>query len=59
MLKVLDRVEREEDPENQNLKKEYEKALKKYHGLLTKQEQLLRGNILNPHECTLRWRLAR
>uniref|UniRef100_A0A671PLD8 Kinesin-associated protein 3-like n=1 Tax=Sinocyclocheilus anshuiensis TaxID=1608454 RepID=A0A671PLD8_9TELE len=25
-----------------NLKKEYEKALKKYHGLLTKQEQLLR-----------------
>ncbi|XP_026802719.1 kinesin-associated protein 3a [Pangasianodon hypophthalmus] len=32
----------EEDPENQNLKKEYEKALKKYHGLLIKQEQLLR-----------------
>ncbi|KAL7872023.1 hypothetical protein SRHO_G00070060 [Serrasalmus rhombeus] len=30
------------DPENQNLKKEYEKALKKYQGLLTKQEQLLR-----------------
>ncbi|KAB5539677.1 hypothetical protein PHYPO_G00091760 [Pangasianodon hypophthalmus] len=30
------------DPENQNLKKEYEKALKKYHGLLIKQEQLLR-----------------
>ncbi|ROL43457.1 Kinesin-associated protein 3 [Anabarilius grahami] len=28
--------------DNQNLKKEYEKALKKYHGLLTKQEQLLR-----------------
>uniref|UniRef100_A0A3B4DDI4 Kinesin-associated protein 3 n=1 Tax=Pygocentrus nattereri TaxID=42514 RepID=A0A3B4DDI4_PYGNA len=27
---------------NQNLKKEYEKALKKYQGLLTKQEQLLR-----------------
>ncbi|XP_062857328.1 kinesin-associated protein 3a [Trichomycterus rosablanca] len=32
----------EEDPENQTLKKEYEKALKKYQGLLTKQEQLLR-----------------
>ncbi|XP_017573964.1 kinesin-associated protein 3a [Pygocentrus nattereri] len=32
----------EDDPENQNLKKEYEKALKKYQGLLTKQEQLLR-----------------
>ncbi|KAM9435104.1 kinesin-associated protein 3a [Clarias gariepinus] len=32
----------EEDPENQNLKKEYEKALKKYLGLLIKQEQLLR-----------------
>ncbi|XP_077076786.1 kinesin-associated protein 3a isoform X5 [Siphateles boraxobius] len=31
-----------DDPDNQNLKKEYEKALKKYHGLLTKQEQLLR-----------------
>ncbi|XP_076873657.1 kinesin-associated protein 3a [Brachyhypopomus gauderio] len=31
----------EEDPENQNLKKEYEKALKKYQGLLGKQEQLL------------------
>ncbi|MCJ8743509.1 hypothetical protein PDJAM_G00094940 [Pangasius djambal] len=30
------------DPENPNLKKEYEKALKKYHGLLIKQEQLLR-----------------
>ncbi|XP_017311794.1 kinesin-associated protein 3a isoform X1 [Ictalurus punctatus] len=42
LVRVLDRVEREEDPENQNLKKEYEKALKKYHGLLTKQEQLLR-----------------
>ncbi|XP_077076785.1 kinesin-associated protein 3a isoform X4 [Siphateles boraxobius] len=32
----------DDDPDNQNLKKEYEKALKKYHGLLTKQEQLLR-----------------
>lgn len=32
----------EDDPDNQNLKKEYEKALKKYQGLLTKQEQLLR-----------------
>lgn len=27
------------------MKKEYEKALKKYHGLLIKQEQLLRGEI--------------
>ncbi|KAI5619974.1 kinesin-associated protein 3 [Silurus asotus] len=35
-------IQGEEDPENQNLKKEYEKALKKYHGLLVKQEQLLR-----------------
>ncbi|XP_060773419.1 kinesin-associated protein 3a [Neoarius graeffei] len=33
------------DPENQNLKKEYEKALKKYHGLLIKQEQLLRVSL--------------
>ncbi|KAM6963400.1 kinesin-associated protein 3a [Aplochiton taeniatus] len=32
----------EEDPENQNLKKEHEKAFKKYQGLLIKQEQLLR-----------------
>ncbi|XP_026088844.1 kinesin-associated protein 3-like [Carassius auratus] len=32
----------DDDPDNQNLKKEYEKALKKYHGLLIKQEQLLR-----------------
>ncbi|KAF7690100.1 kinesin-associated protein 3 [Silurus meridionalis] len=40
-VKWLSRSE-EEDPENQNLKKEYEKALKKYHGLLVKQEQLLR-----------------
>ncbi|KAM4628521.1 kinesin-associated protein 3a [Polymixia lowei] len=32
----------EEDPENQNLKKEHEKSLKKYQSLLTKQEQLLR-----------------
>uniref|UniRef100_A0A4W4EEV4 Kinesin-associated protein 3a n=1 Tax=Electrophorus electricus TaxID=8005 RepID=A0A4W4EEV4_ELEEL len=31
-----------EDPENQNLKKDYDKALKKYQGLLSKQEQLLR-----------------
>uniref|UniRef100_A0A8C2I4R4 Kinesin-associated protein 3a n=1 Tax=Cyprinus carpio TaxID=7962 RepID=A0A8C2I4R4_CYPCA len=40
--KVLDFLKRDDDPDNQNLKKEYEKALKKYHGLLTKQEQLLR-----------------
>nr|XP_046156097.1 kinesin-associated protein 3a isoform X3 [Oncorhynchus gorbuscha] len=32
----------EEDPDNQNVKKEHEKALKKYQGLLNKQEQLLR-----------------
>ncbi|XP_073712292.1 kinesin-associated protein 3a [Misgurnus anguillicaudatus] len=32
----------DDDPDNQNLKKDYEKALKKYHGLLAKQEQLLR-----------------
>ncbi|XP_051501059.1 kinesin-associated protein 3-like isoform X4 [Myxocyprinus asiaticus] len=32
----------DDDPDNQNLKKEYEKALKKYNGLLAKQEQLLR-----------------
>ncbi|XP_026871723.2 kinesin-associated protein 3a isoform X1 [Electrophorus electricus] len=32
----------QEDPENQNLKKDYDKALKKYQGLLSKQEQLLR-----------------
>ncbi|XP_062308257.1 kinesin-associated protein 3a [Osmerus eperlanus] len=31
-----------EDPENQNLKKDHEKAFKKYQGLLAKQEQLLR-----------------
>ncbi|XP_027019194.2 kinesin-associated protein 3a isoform X1 [Tachysurus fulvidraco] len=35
----------EEDPENQNVKKEYEKALKKYHSLLNKQEQLLRVSL--------------
>ncbi|XP_030628420.1 kinesin-associated protein 3a isoform X2 [Chanos chanos] len=32
----------DEDPENQTVRKEYEKSLKKYQGLLTKQEQLLR-----------------
>ncbi|KAM3875661.1 kinesin-associated protein 3a [Diretmus argenteus] len=32
----------EEDPGNQNLKKEHEKAFKKYQSLLIKQEQLLR-----------------
>ncbi|KAG8132935.1 hypothetical protein E2320_010766 [Naja naja] len=30
------------DPENQTLKKEYEKTFKKYQGLVVKQEQLLR-----------------
>lgn len=32
----------EEEPDNQSAKKEYEKAFKKYQGLLVKQEQLLR-----------------
>ncbi|XP_035267897.1 kinesin-associated protein 3a isoform X2 [Anguilla anguilla] len=32
----------EDDSDNQNVKKEYDKAFKKYQGLLTKQEQLLR-----------------
>ncbi|KAE8611310.1 hypothetical protein XENTR_v10012405 [Xenopus tropicalis] len=32
----------DDDAENQNLKKEYEKTYKKYQGLLVKQEQLLR-----------------
>uniref|UniRef100_A0A8C6VG23 Kinesin associated protein 3 n=1 Tax=Naja naja TaxID=35670 RepID=A0A8C6VG23_NAJNA len=32
----------DEDPENQTLKKEYEKTFKKYQGLVVKQEQLLR-----------------
>ncbi|XP_031431214.1 kinesin-associated protein 3a isoform X2 [Clupea harengus] len=32
----------DDEPDNQNVKKEYEKALKKYQGLLLKQEQLLR-----------------
>ncbi|XP_058653620.1 kinesin-associated protein 3b isoform X3 [Onychostoma macrolepis] len=32
----------EEDPENQSLRKDYEKTLKKYQSLLVKQEQLLR-----------------
>ncbi|KAM4721447.1 kinesin-associated protein 3 [Rhinophrynus dorsalis] len=32
----------DDDPDNQNLKKEYEKTYKKYQGLLVKQEQLLR-----------------
>ncbi|XP_056620193.1 kinesin-associated protein 3a [Triplophysa dalaica] len=36
------KVAGDDDPDNQNLKKDYEKALKKYHGLLAKQEQLLR-----------------
>ncbi|KAJ3599663.1 hypothetical protein NHX12_033619 [Muraenolepis orangiensis] len=33
---------RDEDPENQTLRKEYEKSLKKYQSLLVKQEQLLK-----------------
>ncbi|XP_041705213.2 kinesin-associated protein 3-like isoform X2 [Coregonus clupeaformis] len=32
----------DDDPENQNVKKEHEKSFKKYQGLLIKQEQLLR-----------------
>ncbi|XP_041133575.1 kinesin-associated protein 3-like isoform X1 [Polyodon spathula] len=32
----------EDDPENQTLKKDYEKTYKKYQGLVVKQEQLLR-----------------
>ncbi|XP_060132614.1 kinesin-associated protein 3 isoform X2 [Zootoca vivipara] len=32
----------DEDPDNQTLKKEYEKTFKKYQGLVVKQEQLLR-----------------
>ncbi|XP_010220179.1 PREDICTED: kinesin-associated protein 3, partial [Tinamus guttatus] len=32
----------DEDPENQTLKKDYEKTYKKYQGLVIKQEQLLR-----------------
>ncbi|NXW87165.1 KIFA3 protein, partial [Alopecoenas beccarii] len=32
----------DEDPENQTLKKDYEKTYKKYQGLVVKQEQLLR-----------------
>ncbi|XP_077450881.1 kinesin-associated protein 3a isoform X2 [Stigmatopora argus] len=35
----------EEFSENQNLKKEHEKSLKKYQSLLTKQEQLLRVSL--------------
>ncbi|XP_053806438.1 kinesin-associated protein 3 isoform X5 [Vidua macroura] len=37
----------DEDPENQTLKKDYEKTYKKYKGLVVKQEQLLRGNENN------------
>lgn len=42
-LFTLDIFAREEDADNQNLKKEQEKAYKKYQSLLVKQEQLLRG----------------
>ncbi|CAN8218088.1 unnamed protein product [Coccothraustes coccothraustes] len=35
----------DEDPENQTLKKDYEKTFKKYKGLVVKQEQLLRVAI--------------
>ncbi|TSK49630.1 Kinesin-associated protein 3 [Bagarius yarrelli] len=38
----LEELLQNEDPENQNLKKEHEKAFKKYQSLLVKQEQLLR-----------------
>uniref|UniRef100_A0A671P0V6 Kinesin-associated protein 3-like n=1 Tax=Sinocyclocheilus anshuiensis TaxID=1608454 RepID=A0A671P0V6_9TELE len=37
-----DELEKKKDPENQSLRKEYEKTLKKYQSLLVKQEQLLR-----------------
>ncbi|CAB1323879.1 unnamed protein product [Coregonus sp. 'balchen'] len=36
---------RSKDPDNQNVKKEHEKAFKKYQGLLIKQEQLLRVSL--------------
>ncbi|XP_030631174.1 kinesin-associated protein 3b [Chanos chanos] len=35
----------DDDPDNQSLKREHEKALKKYHGHLVKQEQLLRVGL--------------
>ncbi|CAM4590938.1 unnamed protein product [Eretmochelys imbricata] len=39
---ILSRYLLDEDPENQTLKKDYEKTYKKYQGLVVKQEQLLR-----------------
>uniref|UniRef100_W5M187 Kinesin-associated protein 3b n=1 Tax=Lepisosteus oculatus TaxID=7918 RepID=W5M187_LEPOC len=42
LLKKKKAYLREDDSDNQNLKKEYEKAYKKYQGLVMKQEQLLR-----------------
>ncbi|XP_029559771.1 kinesin-associated protein 3 [Salmo trutta] len=36
----------EDDPDNQALRKEHEKAFKKYQGLLVKQEQLLRAGLM-------------
>lgn len=46
MLNELDyslTCSRDEDPDNQSLRKEHEKTLKKYQSFLVKQEQLLRG----------------
>lgn len=43
-LLILDVLVLEEDADNQTLKKDHEKAYKKYQSLLVKQEQLLRGN---------------
>uniref|UniRef100_A0A3Q3K3R5 Kinesin-associated protein 3b n=1 Tax=Monopterus albus TaxID=43700 RepID=A0A3Q3K3R5_MONAL len=37
---------------NQNLKKEHEKSLRKYQSLLIKQEQLLRGIVVNKYLST-------
>ena len=39
-LRLLNHVSPEESPQ---AKKDYDKNMKKYHGLLKKQEQLLRG----------------
>lgn len=36
---------RESAPENGSLRRDQDKALRKYHGLLAKQEQLLRGRL--------------
>lgn len=51
-------ISHEEFSDNQNLKKEHEKSLRKYQSLLIKQEQLLRGTELfcwnsSPLNCFL------